>query len=290
MSSIAKLKWDVFVAPMKPVVTDDLPRDLPKRMWSPIAATLIYGVEHAVLVDPLMTIEESRALAKWIVATGKKLTAIYVTHGHGDHSFGIATLRELFPDARPVATPRVLQHMRKQAGPEGMTFWKGRFPGQLPDLIVFPDALAGDRFELEGQELVVVDLGHTDTDDTTGLFVPSIGLMVAGDAAYNDVHLYLAESGPQGRRDWLAALDKIESLKPRSVVAGHKRPGNEDSPRIIEETRKYIRDFDRVVEKSKTGQEVYDAMRALYPDRVNPGALWSSARALSVSRPQRTSR
>ena len=43
------------------------------------------------------------------------------------------------------------------------------------------------------------------------------------------------------RRAW-----KIESLNPSGVIAGHKRPGNDDSPQTIEETRQYIRDFDRV--------------------------------------------
>jgi hypothetical protein len=65
--------------------------------------------------------------------------------------------------------------------------------------------------------LVVVPLGHTDIDNTTCLYVPSIGLVVAGDAAYNGVHLYLAESNPQTCREWIAALDTIEALKPRAV-------------------------------------------------------------------------
>jgi len=78
--------------------------------------------------------------------------------------------------------------------------------------------------------LVAVELGHTDTDYTTCLHVPSIGLVVAGDAAYNDVHLYLAESNAQTRQEWIAALDKIESLNPRAVVASHKRPENDDNP------------------------------------------------------------
>jgi len=126
-----------------------------------------------------------------------------------------------------------------------------------------------------------VELGHTDTDATTCLHVPSIGLVVAGDAAYNDVHLYLVESSAQKRQEWLAALDKIESLKPRAVVASHKRPENDDSPRIIEETRKYIRDFDRLAKTTKSAQDIYDQMLELYPTRVNPGwALWSSARAV----------
>ena len=104
--------------------------------------------------------------------------------------------------------------------------------------------------------------------------------MVAGDAAYNDVHLYLVESSAQTRQEWIAALDKIESLKPRAVIASHKRPEREDSPRILEETRQYIRDFDRLAETTKTAQELYDKMLELYPTRVNPGwALWGSARA-----------
>ena len=97
------------------------------------------------------------------------------------------------------------------------------------------EELKGNVIHLEGHELVAVELGHTDTDYTTCLNVPSIGLMVAGDAAYNDVHLYLAESNPQTRQEWISALDKIESLNPRAVVATHKRPENDDNPRIIEE-------------------------------------------------------
>jgi hypothetical protein len=126
-----------------------------------------------------------------------------------------------------------------------------------------------------------VELGHTDTDHTTCLNVPSIGLVVAGDAAYNDVHLYLFESNAKSRKEWISALDKIESLNPQAVIASHKRPGNDDKPQIIEETRQYIRDFDRLAEITTNAQELYDKMLELYPNRVNPGwALWSSVRAV----------
>src|SRR6266849_8040829 len=128
---------------------------------------------------------------------------------------------------------------------------------------------------------VVVELGHTDTDYTTCLHVPSVGLVVAGDAAYNDVHQWLAESNAQTRREWISTLDTIESLNPPAVIAGHKRPGKDDSPKIIEETRQYIRDFDRLAGTTTTARELYDKILELYPDRVNPGgALWISARAV----------
>ena len=78
----------------------------------------------------------------------------------------------------------------------------------------------------------MVEVGHTDTDHTTCLHVPSVGPVGAGDVAYSDVHPYLVESNAQTRREWIAALDTIESLKPRAVIAGQK-PEKDDSPRII---------------------------------------------------------
>jgi len=44
------------------------------------------------------------------------------------------------------------------------------------------------------------------------------------------------------------------SGNPRAVVAGHKRPGNDDDPRTIEETRQNIRDFDRIADAATTAR------------------------------------
>jgi len=168
--------------------------------------------------------------------------------------------------------------MRRQISPEFLeSFWNARYPGQIPEHLVLPEELQGNVIDLEGRELVAVEVGHTDTDNTTCLHVPSVGLVVAGDAAYNDVHPYLAESNAQARREWITALNTIETLKPRAVIAGHKKADRDDSPRIIEETRQYIRDFERVAERTTTARELYDKMLELYPDRANPGSLWGSA-------------
>jgi glyoxylase-like metal-dependent hydrolase (beta-lactamase superfamily II) len=231
-----------------------------------------------VLVDALLTIDQAVALVNWIAKSGKNLTTIYATHGHADHFFGVGAVLERFPNARFVARPEVIKKMREQTSPRILhARWKARFPGQISERLVIAEELAGNAIDLEGHELVSIPLGHTDTDDTTCLHVPSIGLVVAGDAAYNGVHLYLAESNPQTRLEWIAALDTIEALKPAAVIAGHEQAENDDSPKIIEETRQYIRDFDRLTKTTTTSRELYDEMLRLYPDRVNPGALWSSA-------------
>jgi glyoxylase-like metal-dependent hydrolase (beta-lactamase superfamily II) len=281
----SSLRWDVFLAPSIPAITTDVPPGEKERPWPPISSTLIAGERDAVLVDTPITVEQARALANWVVARGKNLTTIYATHGHGDHFFGTSTVLERFPGARFVARPEVIKIMREQASPETLdTFWKPRFPDQIASQLAIAEELTGNVIDLEGHALVSVPLGFTDTASTTCLHVPSIGLIVAGDAAYNGDHLHLSESPDQRKRqEWIAALDKMESLKPRAVIAGHKRVGNDDSPRIIGETRKYIRDFERLAMQTTTARELYDDMLTLYPDWINRGALWSSVLAVKTS-------
>ncbi len=106
---------------------------------------------------------------------------------------------------------------------------------------------------------------------------PSIDLLVGGDVVYNGIHPYLAETDTKSRLEWIAALDRLETLQPKAVIAGHKIPENADDPRIIGETRQYLRDFNRLDAMTLTARELYDAMLEIYPNRANPGSLWGGA-------------
>src|ERR1700736_4619990 len=98
------LHWDVL-AIKRPGLSRDLPPGKEELMWVANSSTLIYGDRDAVLVDTFLTTEQSRTLLDRVVSSGKNLVAIYITHGHGDHFFGLASLLERFPRARAVATP-----------------------------------------------------------------------------------------------------------------------------------------------------------------------------------------
>jgi glyoxylase-like metal-dependent hydrolase (beta-lactamase superfamily II) len=225
-----------------------------------------------------MTIDESRVLADWVVATGKNVTRIFVTHAHGDHFFGAPAVLDRFPDASLVATPGVAAHMDDQWAPRWFDgFWNPRFPNQISDQHVIADPLNDGLLELEGEELSAIELGHTDTDGTSALHVAAIGLVAPGDAVYGDVHLYLGEAKGGGAQDWLAALDTVENLQPAAIVAGHKRDGDDDSPDNIGRTRRYIEDFTAEAERATSVTDLYEAMLTRYPSRVNHGVLWNSA-------------
>ena len=259
--------------------TQGLPPGKEHLAWVTNTVTLLNGERDAILVDTFLSVQHSKELVAWIAESGKNLTTIYITHAHGDHFLGLKFLLDRFPNARAFATASVVAAMQNQMKPEFIrSFWEPRFPGQVPSQLAVPEVLEGDSLSLEGEELNVVELGHTDTQHTTALHVPSIGLLMSGDAVYNNTHLYLAECDEKARGEWLTALDNIEALHPRAVVAGHGVLDPDSSPRHIEETRSYLRDFNAAVASTSTALELYEKILALHPNRVNPGSLWAAAK------------
>lgn len=273
------LKFDVFFS-KRPSATRTGPAGHDHLKWVPTSSTLIYGTRDAILVDAQLTVEAGQALRDWVLASEKNLTHIYVTHGHGDHFFGSSALLKEFPSAKVVAIPEVAARTRNEVTPERLHgIWNKLFPGQLPaEPPRVAEPLQEGFLKLEGEKLVAVRTGHTDTDDSTMLWVPSIGLAVVGDAVYANTHPFLGESGSrEARQGWIAALDQIAALNPRWVVGGHSDPDKGHDPKAIQETKEYLENFERLSEETSTAVELYNRVLELYPGRLNPGSAWAGA-------------
>jgi glyoxylase-like metal-dependent hydrolase (beta-lactamase superfamily II) len=280
---MTELQYEVFVTPaIAPSIgtVPSLPNGDP-MVWSPISTTLIYGERAAILVDPPFTTDTTREVLAWAEGIGRNITEIYITHGHGDHWFGAPVLLDRFPDAAVRATAATKAQMADQADAEYRAeFWDALFPGQIPTAAVDVHVVGEEGLNLEGNALLPVEVGHSDTDDTTVLWVPSLRLAVAGDVVYNGVHLSLGESDGGGRDAWRRALDRTEALGAEFVVAGHKDPTRADDPAEIDRTRRYLDDADRLLVGSPTPMEYFEGMTKLYPEHVNPGVLWFGALTL----------
>jgi glyoxylase-like metal-dependent hydrolase (beta-lactamase superfamily II) len=275
MTTDSQLQYQLHISEPIPFSKAETAPNGERQMFQYIATTLISGARDAVLVDPPMTTEQAAQVINWVVASGKTLKHIFITHGHGDHWFGTGPLLQRFPDVTVFAAPGTIELMEYHASPEvRAAVWDKMFPDQIPEASVVATTPPDNSFELEGSELRIVEVGHTDTDKTTVLHVPSIGLVVAGDAVYNGVHQYLAESGSGGIQRWIKGLDTISALQPRKVIASHKNPVLDDDPKAIEETRSYLEDSDRLSGTSHSALEFYNSMMELYPKRLNPTALW----------------
>jgi glyoxylase-like metal-dependent hydrolase (beta-lactamase superfamily II) len=276
------LAFDVFVNDPPPQ-DGFLPNGEPKR-FSPMASTLVYGREDAVLTDPGLTETQARALGDWVAAMGRNVTDIFITHGHGDHWFAAGLLAERF-GARVVASAGTIAQMKNGVATRPM-LWDQLYQG-LPPSPVTAVTVPGNRFTLEGHDLAIVEVGHTDSDDTSVLHVRDLGLVVAGDAIYNGVHMYLGQSAVGGFGPWRDAIGRVEALGPRHIVAGHQNQRlDDDAARTIAETRRYLDDAEELLKTEATATGFFNAKVQRYPEHLGRMVLWVSARALYGVRAQ----
>jgi len=279
-TSPTQLSYDVFVSDGPAGAGDERMPDGAPLAWSPLSSTLIFGSHDALLVDPPFTRTQIQSVGDWVERSGRRLAYIYATHGHGDHWFGTGELVKRFPSVTVYTTEGTIEVMHHQAGQGREQLFDRIFPGQIPETPVLAEPIPGQGFLLEGNPVVAVETGHSDTDNTTVLHVPSLGLVVAGDVAYNGVHQYILEGGNGGLHEWLRALDRVADLHPRAVVAGHKNKDRPDDPAVLDETRRYLQDVIRLLDDKPTAREFYDQMTGLYTDRLNPGVVWYGALGL----------
>ncbi|GHO49983.1 MBL fold metallo-hydrolase [Ktedonospora formicarum] len=258
------LSYDVFVSPEKPFAAP-LPRFGDTPAWDPTTSTLIFGAREAVLVDALMTMREATALANWVALHDRQLTTIYITHGHCDHWLGLPVLLDHFPHARVVATAGTIKQMHRG---EQKNSFLARFLGQIADRTVQVEPLNVTSFELEWRLLQVIETGHTDTVDTTSLYVPDLGLIVSGDVVYNHCHMYVSATTAAIRAEWIGAIDKLAELHPAAVVTGHKDPTCGNPPSVLAESRGYLEYYGQLREATLPDRELFDAMVSRYPDWV----------------------
>jgi glyoxylase-like metal-dependent hydrolase (beta-lactamase superfamily II) len=282
---MSSLRAAVYVAPAIPWLK---PNGKEGGPWSPISCTLIYGEKEAILVDTPITKKQTSALLDWIISIlgpNKRLTTVYITHGHGDHWFGIPILANHYPGLRVIATKGTIEHMREDCSAAGLEKWRIFFPAQIDDPIS-PDTVdelpPSGEFQLENHDLRAIEVGHSDTHDTTILWVPEIKLAVCGDVVYGQVHQMLAAAKTaELRQEWIRAIERVEALQPEMVVAGHQQPGEMPGTWHLKNSKQYIKDFGEMIEtgRVKDARELGQKMIEKYPARFNQGALFTGCMA-----------
>src|SRR5215469_10012473 len=113
---MSELRYETLVLRRQGLTRDVPSGDNDDLRWVANSATLIYGDRDAVLVDTFLTIKENELLIDWVKAHHRNLTHIFLTHGHGDHAYGVGQLLRAFPGAQAVATAGTVSEARLEAG------------------------------------------------------------------------------------------------------------------------------------------------------------------------------
>lgn len=243
----------------------------------PVSSVLVSGQKDAILVDAQFGKAQAQAVVDKIRASGKHLTTIYISHGDPDYYFGLDTLVAAFPDANVLASAPTVAHIKATAAGK-LAFWGPQMGADVPHKTIVPQVLEGDSLTLEGQSLQVIGLDGQQPDRSF-VWIPSIKAVVGGVVVAENIHVWMADTqSAQSHADWLATLQRIESLQPATVIAGHYLGQGSRSLAAVRFTSDYIQAFDQEAAKAKDAAQLIAAMKKRYPDLGDDSSLELSAK------------
>lgn len=274
------LTYELIRHPAIPLAMPDRLPDGGARTWAPLTTTLLLGREDAVLVDPPLTSAQAQSVIARLERSGRRLSAMLVTHGHGDHWFSAGMISKRLGGVPVLATAAGLTGTAAAASTKA-AFWDRILPHQIPDPTDVAE-IGPDGIELDGHVVRLADVGHSDTDGTAVVHVPDLGLVVAGDVLYDRVHPFLVESGDGGRDAWRAAIARVTELRPKQVVVGHSAGPSQrmDPDVLVADLLAYLDAVEDQLARRADPRSFFEAMVAEFPHWENRSTLWGSATAL----------
>jgi glyoxylase-like metal-dependent hydrolase (beta-lactamase superfamily II) len=231
-----------------------------------VVASIITGPTEAILWDAQYHLADARRLADRIAASGKKLKAVIISHPDHDHFAGAAAIVERFPGTPVYMTAKGLEQY-KQTAARDFRGEKTRSPQLFPDSIVTPTALPSMQLTVDGEKVEVIpDLtGDVISGVNSVLWIPSISTVLASDVIFNNVHAWFGSSDTTSRKAWRKSIERIAALKPRVVIAGHKRDVSlPDTPDVLQAMDGYIVAYDSLRRALPNAPALYQAMSTKY--------------------------
>jgi glyoxylase-like metal-dependent hydrolase (beta-lactamase superfamily II) len=249
-----------------------------------VNSALVSGEKDMLLIDAQLTLSEAHKLAAKILESKKNLAIIYITHPHPDHMFGLAVLKQAFPQVRILALPQTVA-ATKTGWPNRQKFWLPTYGNNIPGPEpVLPEELTTGYLELEGNQFPVIGpVGGSDGPGNSFVSIPQLKAVVTGDIVYDQV--YFGVQKDKNREEWLKSIDQIVALKPEIIVPGHEGPRSTRNLATIAFMKKYVADWDANVARSKNAEEMKKHTLKKYPKLGMDFALDSRIAAYFPAQP-----
>ncbi|CAO3453658.1 Metallo-beta-lactamase superfamily protein PA0057 [Azospirillum argentinense] len=230
------------------------------------APLLLTGPSEALLIDGGFTYADGRAMVETVRASGKRLTAIYISQSDPDYYFSLKPLREAFPDTKVIAASATIAAIKGNVAKK-LEVWGPRLkengPQALAD-IVLPDVFDGPALTVDGQSVEIVSADGL--ANRRYLWVPSLGAVVGGVLVFSGVHVWTADTPTaESRAAWIANLDRMAARQPAIVVPGHMAPDAATDSSGIAFTKRYLLAFEEELPKAADSAALKAAMEARFP-------------------------
>ena len=230
-----------------------------------VNAVLVSGKTDAVLLDTGFTRADALRIAAMVLDSKKALKTIYISQADPDFYFGIATLKQYFPDARVVASAPTVKKIEATLATK-LQVWGPRLGANAPTNVPLPEVLSGNTLQLEGQTLEIRGLDDT-LPHRSYVWIPSIRTVAGGVNVFAGLHAWTADTQSASERAaWQAKLDAIAALQPERVVPGHSLPGEKQDLSQVAYTRAYLQRFESELGKAPDAAALIGSMKAAYPN------------------------
>ncbi|UFZ07400.1 MBL fold metallo-hydrolase [Bradyrhizobium ontarionense] len=229
------------------------------------APVLLSGPTEALLIDGGFNYPDGRAVAAAIKASGKKLTAIYVSQSDPDYYFSLRPIREAFPGVKVIAATATVEAIKANVEKK-LAVWgpqlKDNGPQTMAD-IVLPEPFDGPSLSVDGETIEIVNAEGL--ANRRYLWVPSLKAVFGGVMIFSGVHVWTADTPTKDQRAaWIATLDKIAARGPTVVVAGHAVPEAATDLSGVQHTKAYLVAFDEELPRAKDAAALKAAMEARF--------------------------
>ncbi len=231
------------------------------------APVLVSGASEALLIDGGFTFPDGRAVAEAIKASGKKLTAIYISQSDPDYYFSLKPISESFPNAKVIAASATVAAINASVEKK-LAVWgpqlKENGPQTLADIVI-PEAFDGPALTVDGKTIEIVPAEGL--PNRRYLFVPSLNAVFGGVLIFSGTYVWTADTPTKEQRAaWIATLDKIATRKPTIIVPGHMTPTAATEISSVAYTKAYLLAFEEELAKAKDSAGLKAAMIARFPD------------------------
>lgn len=239
-----------------------------------VSSTLVSGPKEAVLFDAQFSVKDGDALVEKIRASGKKLTRIVITSGDPDFYFGLQPLVKAFPEAKVVATQKVVDHIKATQATK-LAFWGPQLKDNAPTMLITPQVIPAMSFTIDGES---VEIRHPESY-AAYVWIPSAKAILGGTGVSWGIHLWTADTQTaQSRHEWRQTLDDMAAHKPERVIPGHYLGTPPADAQAITFTRTYLQQFEQALGSHKDSASVIEMMKKQWPSLDEVSSLELSAK------------
>lgn len=237
---------------------------------------IVVGGYATLVIDNGLGSKNGKIVSDIAMSLSPSTNKLYLTttHYHAEHATGDGG----FPPGTVLLRPRVQQVELESEGQALIDLFSGRSEQDrefLKDHSYLKPAILFDsdyRLDLGGVSVRLMWLGAAHTKGDELILVEPDSVLFSGDVVQNKTgpFFYCAECTP---KSWLAVVDKVAALNPRTVVPDHTPPGDAS---LIAQQRGLIADIQtRAMELKAQGKSAAEAGKIVAGEFEKKYAGWT---------------